>query len=256
VIRKLFKWAFRLVILLVVTAVVVIVGHNTVLRLLLENRIQAATGLETTVGRVRVDWTRPGVRISHVRLFNPPVLGGKPFLDIVEARVTYDFTDLFSKQFRIRHLQLVIEDIRLVHQGVGLSTKDVLKRHREGAPPIGDTLVDPLTFAGVDRLTFSAERYLYLDYAYPGQSQGLRLGWRKLTAENLRRPGDWALLWEHMARAQGIRPLPSPPSPIPVPNLAPASNSPSPASVNHGAGRQPVFLSWLDAHSKCVARLE
>ena len=68
-ISKLFKWAFRLVILLIVTVVVVVVGHNTVLRLVLEDRIQSATGLETTVGRVRVDWTRPGVRVSHVRLF-------------------------------------------------------------------------------------------------------------------------------------------------------------------------------------------
>jgi len=225
VIRKLFKWAFRLVILLVVTTVIVIVGHNTVLRLVLENRIQAATGLETTVGRVRVDWTRPGVRISHVRLFNPPVLGGKPFLDIVEARVTYDFTDLFSRRFRVRNLQLVIEDIRLVRQGVGLSTQVALERHREGAPPIGDVLVDPLTFVGVDRLTFSVERYLYLDYANPGQSQGLRLKWRKLTAQNLKRPGDWALLWQHLARAQGIRPLPSPAPSIPAPRLAPASTS-------------------------------
>jgi hypothetical protein len=233
VIRKLFKWAFRLVILSVVTAVLVIVGHNTVLRLLLERRLQAATGLETTVGRVRMDWTRPRVHLSHVRLFNPPVLGGKPFLDIPEAQVTYDFTDLFSKKLRVRDLQVVIEDIRLVRQGVGLSTLQLLDRHREGAPPVGSVLVDPLVFTGVDRLTFSVERYLYLDYAQPGQSQGLRLNWRKLTAENLNRPGDWTVLWQHLARAKGIRPLPPPAASGATPPPALPANPAAPASATN-----------------------
>lgn len=238
-IRKLFKWAFRLVFLAAVTLVLVAIGHNTVLRLVLEDRIQAATGLETTVGRVRLDWTRPRIRLSHVRLFNPSILGGKPFLDIIEAQVTYDFTDLFSKRFRVRKLQVVIEDIRLVRQGVGLSTASLLNRHREGARPIGDTLVDPLTFVGVDSLTFSVERYLYLDYAQPSQSQGLRVRWHQLTAGNLNRPGDWAVLWQHLARAQGIRPLPAPASGLTAPDLAPPSTQTPAASTTTRIGGRP-----------------
>lgn len=230
-IRKAFKWGFRLAGLLAVALAVLIVGHNTILRLLLENRLKNVTGLETTVGRVRVEWTRPVVRLSHVRLFNPPVLGGKPFLDIPEARVTYDFTELFSQRFRVRELRVSIEEIRLVRQGSTLSTQALLASYRRKASPVGASLVDPLVYAGVDRLVLSADRYIYQDYFEPLRAQDLFLRVREVSVDNLRAPADWVRLWKQAAQAKGI---------APPPLAGPTAHASSPAA---STGAPPVSVS-------------
>lgn len=206
VIRKLFKWAFRLVVLGVVAVVLLAVGHNTALRLLLEKRIKEATGFEATVGRVRMEWVRPVLRVSHVRVFHPDALGGRPVVDISEARVRYDFTDLFSGVFRVRELDVVIEEMRFVRAEGGVSTQTLLAGHRAGARPVGEMLVDPLEYAGVDRFTFSAERFYYVDRNGLGSSQSVRLGWQQLRAEQLRKPEDWVLLWEVLNKRQPLIP--------------------------------------------------
>lgn len=207
-IRKLFKWAFRLVVLAVIAVVVLAVGHNTALRLVLENRIKEATGFEATVGRVRMEWMRPVLRVSHVRVFHPDALGGRPVVDISEARVRYDFTDLFSGVFRVRELDAEIEEVRFVRAEAGVSTQTLLAGHRAGARSVGQMLVDPLEYAGVDRFTFSADRFYYVDRTGAGRSQAIRLDWRQLRAEQLRKPEDWELLWEVLNKRQPLMPGP------------------------------------------------
>ncbi|MFM1942586.1 MAG: hypothetical protein RI897_1568 [Verrucomicrobiota bacterium] len=208
-IRKLFKWAFRLVVLGVIAVVLLAVGHNTALRLLLESRIKEATGFEATVGRVRMEWMRPVLRVSHVRVFHPDALGGRPVVDISEARVRYDFTDLFSGVFRVRELDAEIEEVRFVRAEAGVSTQTLLAGHRAGASSMGQMLVDPLEYAGVDRFTFSAGRFYYVDRTGGGRSQAIRLDWRQLRAEQLRKPEDWVLLWEVLNKRQPLIPNPN-----------------------------------------------
>ncbi|MGA1238487.1 MAG: hypothetical protein ACO34E_16685 [Limisphaerales bacterium] len=229
-IRKLFKWAFRLLVLGVVAVVLLAVGHNTALRLLLENRIKEATGFEANVGRVRMDWMRPVVRVSHIRVFHPDALGGRPLVDISDALIRYDFTDLFSGIFRVRELDAVIEEMRFVRAEAGVSTQTLLAGHRAGARPMGETLVDPLEYAGVDRFTFSAERFYYVDRTGAGRSQVIRLGWRQLRAEQLRKPEDWELLWDVLNQRQPLLPNPTAQS-VGLNTNSPSQSGPAPSGA-------------------------
>jgi hypothetical protein len=58
----------------------------------------------------------------------------------------------------------------------------------------------------VDRFTFSAERFYYVDRNGLGSSQSVRLGWQQLRAEQLRKPEDWVLLWEVLNKRQPLIP--------------------------------------------------
>jgi len=207
--RRLFKWTFRLVFTLVLAIAVLGFGRNLILRLLLEKRLTEATGFETSIGRVQIEFTSPAVRFFHVRLFNPPRLGGKPFVDILEARVTYDLTDLFSRRFRVRELQVLISDVRFVRQDLRYNTQAILARSQNQARNLPDALVDPLKFLGVDRLVLSAERYRYDDFLEMTQSQDVLLGLRGMVATNLVQSQDWTALWRNIAQAKGIRPPPT-----------------------------------------------
>jgi uncharacterized protein involved in outer membrane biogenesis len=218
VIRRLFKWTFRLLVLVLLAVTVLVLGRNTFLRLLLEQRVQAATGFETTVGRAYLEWARPVLRFEHVRLFNPVSLEGEPFLDILEAKVTYRFTPLFSQRFHVRKLELKIGDVRLVRGAPGHSTQALLSRQRaQGAPRIAPVLVDPFIFTGVDHLFLTVHRYTYHDRVAPHLSQRLALNVRDLSVYQLTARADWERLWAQLAQAQGIVPPPLPPPPVSLP---------------------------------------
>jgi len=219
VIRRLIKWTLRLIAVAVVLIVVVALGRNVFFRLMLERRLEAATGFQTTVGRAQVDWLRPVIRFQHVRLFNPPELGGKPFLDILEAKVTYDFTELLAQRFLVRELEMEIGEVRLVRHEVDVSTQALLSRHWARVGPfVGAVLVDPLMFVGVDRLVLSMDRYVYSDHIDVWRTKDVSLGVRELSVEQLRNRGDWLRLWEQLARARGLGPLPLPPPPVRIPS--------------------------------------
>ena len=217
-ITRLFKWTFRLLVLLLLTVTVLVLGRNTFLRLLLEQRVEAATGFQTTVGRAYLEWTRPVLRFEHVRLFNPAALEGEPFLDILEAKVTYRFTPLFSQRFHVRKLELNIGDVRLVRGTPGHSTQALLGRQRtQGAPRVAPLLVDPFIFTGVDHLLLTVHRYTYHDRVAPHLSQRLGLNIRDLSVYHLAARADWERLWAQLAQAQGIVPPPLPPPPVALP---------------------------------------
>jgi hypothetical protein len=222
VIRRLFKWSFRLLVLVLLTVTVVVLGRNTFLRLLLEQRLQAATGLETTVGRAYLEWTRPVIRFQHVRLFNPAALGGEPFLDILEANVTYSFTGLFYQRFHVRKLELNIGDVRLVRAGPAHSTQALIARQSaRGVPRIAPLLVDPLTYSGVDHLLLTVKRYTYEDRVTPYLNQRLALNIRDLSVYRVTARTDWERLWGQLAQAQGILPPPLPPPAVVLPITPP-----------------------------------
>jgi hypothetical protein len=207
-IRKLFKWTFRLAALLITVSVLLALGRNVIARLLLEHRLEAATGFEAAIGRVQIDLTRPVVRITHLRLFNPPQLGRRPFVDILEARITYDLNGLLARRFLVRELRVGVGDVRFVRKDPGVSTQDLFARHRRGREPIGNTLVHPLAYTGVDQLLLSAERYSYIDYVQMARTQDLPLALRDLQASNLTKPEDWTQLWLRFAEHRGIVPPP------------------------------------------------
>jgi hypothetical protein len=164
--------------------------------------------------------TRPEIRLAHVRLFNPARLGGKPFVDVIEARITYDLRELLARRFKVLELQVLVDDVRFVRQDPGLSTQAILARSRHQAKPLPAALVAPLDFAGVERLALTVKRYSYSDFFQMTRSQDLPLNLSGVVATNLLQPADWDALWQRLAEDKGIRPPPIQPT-------APATNAPT-----------------------------
>ena len=85
--KTILKWFFGLVLLVVVLAVVLLLSLDTILRVVVENRIRTQTGMDAEIGTFHLGLTEPVVTIKDFKIYNPPDFGGTPFLSIPEIHV-------------------------------------------------------------------------------------------------------------------------------------------------------------------------
>ena len=88
--KFIFKWLLRLFVLAVVLAVILFLSFDSILRVVMENRIHAQTGMEAEIGKFHFGLTQPVVEIKNLQLFNSAAFGGTPLLNIPEIHVEYD----------------------------------------------------------------------------------------------------------------------------------------------------------------------
>ena len=100
-IKWLFKWLFRLFLLAVVLVVILLLSLNSILRVVMEHRIRAQTGMDAEIGKFSLGLIEPTVEIQNLRLYNPPDFGGTPFLNIPEIHVEYDRAALARHEIHV-----------------------------------------------------------------------------------------------------------------------------------------------------------
>src|SRR5665213_1199909 len=89
IMKTFLKWFFGALLLVVVLAVVFLLSLDTILRVVVENRIRAQTGMDAEIGKFHLGLLEPVVTIKDLKIYNPPSFGGTPFLSIPEIHVEY-----------------------------------------------------------------------------------------------------------------------------------------------------------------------
>ena len=74
--KKLFKWLFRLALVLVLLIVLLILFRDPIAKGLVERRIRQQTGLPVKIGKLTVGLRRPTLFIENFKLGNSPDFGG------------------------------------------------------------------------------------------------------------------------------------------------------------------------------------
>ena len=110
--KFIFKWLFRLAVLVVALVVILLLARNAILRVYVEHQIHARTGMDAEIGRFSLGLAEPTVTIQNLRLYNPPDFAGTPFLDIPEIHVEYDPAALAQHKWHITLLRLDLAEIR------------------------------------------------------------------------------------------------------------------------------------------------
>jgi hypothetical protein len=118
-IKWLFKWLFRLFLLAVVLIVILLLSFNSLVRVYVEHRIRAQTGMDAEIGKFSVGLTEPTVTIQNFKLYNPPAFGGTPFLDIREIHVEYDRAALTKRQLHLTLLRFNLGELDIVKNEAG-----------------------------------------------------------------------------------------------------------------------------------------
>lgn len=117
--RALVRWLFRLVLLAIVAAILLVVFRDALLRPWLEDQWRAYTGVDIRIGRVTTSLFSSAVRLESVVLNNAAPYGGGPLAFMPEVYVEYDRRAAMARVIRCRLVRLQISELHVVERPDG-----------------------------------------------------------------------------------------------------------------------------------------
>ena len=130
--RRLFRWALYLFIVLAVLVVAGILLLNTIVKQVVESRLRSSTGMDVRIGQIDVGLLSPTLTIENLKIYNTADFGGSVFLDMPELHMEYDPHAIRAGQF---HFKLVRLDLAEVFLQRGQARGDALAPAHD-PPPI------------------------------------------------------------------------------------------------------------------------
>lgn len=164
--KFLFKWALRIVVLAVVAVVLLLVFKDSILRVIAEHRIRAATGMDVKIGHISSGLFSPVVTIENLKLYNTPEFGGTEFLVVPELHVEFDANALADEKLRIKLLRCNVAEIDVVRNLSGQTNiVTMLAKMPKGklAPQGVHVGGKKLEFEGIDVLNLGLGRARFID---------------------------------------------------------------------------------------------
>lgn len=202
-IKFVFRWAFRLVLLALVLAIGLLLLKDNIARNLAENRVRRETGFDVKIGRLEFSLFAPRMTLENVVLYNPAEFGGSVFLDVPDLHLEYNRKQLAFGKLHFHLLRLDLRELHIVENQHGRTNMiDLLHRVAPeilGAPPRSD---GGYTFAGIDTLNLSVGTVRYTNLRLPKRNQEMKLALRNDLTQNVRTEQDIAgVLFKVLLRA-------------------------------------------------------
>jgi uncharacterized protein involved in outer membrane biogenesis len=195
--KRLLKWLFRLFLLAVVLAVILLLSLDSILRLYLQHEIRVRTGMEAEIGKFSLGLVRPTMTMQDFKLFNPPGFSGTPFFNIREIHMEYDPVALSKHRFHVALLRLNLAELDIVKNEAGLtnlfSIAGSVSVQRSGTrSKAAFARQTGLEFTGIDVLNVSIGRFKYFDLKDPGKNREQPVGIDNFVVKDVKSPTDLA----------------------------------------------------------------
>jgi hypothetical protein len=194
--KWIFKWLVRLFILAVVLVVIFFLSLDTILRLIMENRIRAQTGMGAEIGKFTLGLADPTITIKNFKLFNPPSFGGTLFLDIPEIHVEYDRAALAKRELHVTLLRFNLGELDIVKNDAGqtnifaIATLPSVKKPGGGEKSFAQET--GYAFTGIDVLNVSVGTAKYIDLKDQRNNREQKIGLENLVMKNVKTTTDLA----------------------------------------------------------------
>lgn len=195
--KFIFKWLFRLAVLVVALVVILLLARNAILRVYVEHQIHARTGMDAEIGRFSLGLAEPTVTIQNLRLYNPPDFAGTPFLDIPEIHVEYDPVALAQHKWHITLLRLDLAEIDIVKNQNGQTNLFALglklPAKKSGGGKITRSGGFPnKPFPPIDVMNISIGRVKFIDLKDQRQNRAQNIDIENLVIKNVKSQADLA----------------------------------------------------------------
>jgi hypothetical protein len=190
-----FKWVFRLFLLAVVLVVIFFLSLDTIIRVVMENRIRAQTGMDAEIGKFTLGLAEPTITIKDFKLFNPPSFGGAPFLDIKEIHAEYDRDALFTKKdLHVTLLRFNLAELDIVKNQAGATNIFAIAAlpsvKKSGGKGKSFTAQTGLKFSGIDVLNVSVGQAKFIDLKDPRNNRTQVIGIENCVMKDVKTPAD------------------------------------------------------------------
>ncbi len=160
--KTLFKWGFRLLILLVVLLVATVLLFDPVVTSLAESRIRRATGLNVKIGKLDIGLLHPQLTLENFKLYNTAEFGGAPLIDLPELHLEYDRDALSARKLRFKLVRFNLAELNLVKSQAGRTNIMELFTRLQTAP-LRKTNGLLMEFQGVDTLNLTLGKITQTD---------------------------------------------------------------------------------------------
>jgi uncharacterized protein involved in outer membrane biogenesis len=206
-----FRWAFRLFILLLVLVIAGILLLDTIAKAVAEYRIKHKTGLDVKIGRLEIGILNPKVTIENFLLYNSAEFGGSPLIDMPELHVEYDRSALLSHKLHYKLVRLNLAQMNIVENKTGQMNIDLLKKQAQIAGPATATTQTNANyqFIGIDTLNFTLGKINFMSMKQPAQVEELKMEVRNQVMTNITSEKDLTAVLIVIMLKNGINPMSS-----------------------------------------------
>jgi len=188
--KRLFKWALYLFIIMVALVVAAVLLLNTIAREFVQSRLRSETGMDVKIDKVDIGLSTPTISIEGLKLYNTPEFGGSPFLDVPEIFVEYDRDAMRGGRVHLKLLRINLEEIDLVQDKKGRLNIQGLEGQGKIAQAAMTYQTLGYSFTGIDTLNLTLQKLRVSNLDVPGQDQEVDFGLRNQVFHNLRSQAD------------------------------------------------------------------
>lgn len=169
-IKFIFRWAFRMLILAIVVFVGLYLLKDEIARSISESQIRRATGLETRLGAMRVNFTRPVISIQNFTLYNTADFGGGILIDVPDLHIELD-PAASSGNLKFKLVRLNVKELNIVESRAGRTNITDLLASLERTQGPASTNRSLPAFKGIDTLNLTMGKVRYLSLRDPRRNQ-------------------------------------------------------------------------------------
>jgi uncharacterized protein involved in outer membrane biogenesis len=210
--KWLFKWALRLVILLVTLVILFFVFKDSVLRRIVEHQIRDQTGMEARIGKFTSGTFSPVVTIENLKLYNTAEFGGTLFLDVPELHLELDPLAFAQGKVRVSLLRLNLAELDVVKNELGQTniTTFIGKAPKKEKQLHLRIRGRDFEFDSIEVLNLSLGKARFLDLASPQKNHDVVVNMQNQIFKNVKEEGDLygilIMIWLRSGGAFSISP--------------------------------------------------
>jgi uncharacterized protein involved in outer membrane biogenesis len=204
--RFLFRWAFRLFLIVVVLVVGLVLVKDKIFKSLTERRIRSQTGLEVRLGNMEVGLLSPTVTIENLKLYNTAEFGGSPLLDIPELHLECDTAALPARKLRFKLVRLNLSEFNVVESRDGRTNVAGLTSRIEKLSSTNEQhkVTPRIVFSGIDVLNLTLGKVRYTSLKNPTRNAEVTLGLQNEIVTNIQSFAELSELTLNILLNKGI----------------------------------------------------
>jgi uncharacterized protein involved in outer membrane biogenesis len=170
-IKFVFRWAFRLLILAIVLIVAFILVKDSLMKSLVERRLRVETGLPVKIARFESDLLSPRLTLEGLKLYNSAEFGGTVFIDLPEIHLDYDATAFAAGKLRLKLARIDLAEVNIVEGPNGVTNLQALENRLKTRRAQFE-----IEFAGIDTLNLTVGKLRYTSLRQPHRNREFNIG--------------------------------------------------------------------------------
>jgi uncharacterized protein involved in outer membrane biogenesis len=190
--RTLFRWVFRILLVLVVVGILLGIGilllKDSFAKSLAEKNLRDSTGMDAKISKLEVGLLTPTANLEGLKIYNSAEFGGGSFLEMPELRVEYVPEELREGKLHFKVLRLHIGEVHVVKTKDGRTNLDAIQKDakKKSSGHKSKTNTPGVDFGGIDTVYLSVGKIVVTDLGNPKNNREIRVNLKDEVGRNLK----------------------------------------------------------------------